>query len=196
MRFPRERIVVMESRHELVPEVRELLQRCQNEEKTGWLSIKLDQVQHVIFLSHGNFVGGGMFVNGERQAAELDLIFVQLASQDFGIVSFYETGNALMKILLSTFHRKPEREAKVGAPALKMLIRQCIEEKFTGFLEIAVEDGLNYLFFVEGIAKEIFPCDKPGQVGDISRVKEFLDSLSVAKDWLTICVYPFQVKRG
>ena len=108
MRFPRERIVVMESRHELVPEVRELLQRCQNEEKTGWLSIKLDQVQHVIFLSHGNFVGGGMFVNGERQAAELDLIFVQLASQDFGIVSFYETGNALMKILLSTFHRKPE----------------------------------------------------------------------------------------
>ena len=196
MRFPRERILVMDRRHGLVPEVRDLLQKCQNEEKTGWLSIKADEYQHLIFLTRGNFIGAGSLVSHERQATELDLIFVQLMSHDYGIVSFYESKENLMKMLLSTFQRPATRREKIGGSDLKKLIRKCLEESFTGFLEIEVEDGLNFLFFLEGVAKEIFPCDKPGQVGDVERLKEFLDGLTQVKDWLDVGVYEFQVKRG
>lgn len=195
MRFPRERILIARHRDGLVPEVRELLQESQNAGRTGWLSIQTDDFQDLIFLERGELRGAGSIVHDERQREEIDVVFVRIAGLQYGIVSFYEAKPTLMKIVLSTFQRSAKLREPMGATAIKRLVRYCLEEKFTGFFEITIDDGLNYLFFFEGMATEIYPCDRPGQVADLSRLKEFLDGITAATSQMIVAVYEFQVRR-
>lgn len=121
----------------------------------SFLDIHYPEEQEIIFLLGGKAVKAGRLTDQGREILTVTEALEKLRLQKQGTVGFYEISKLLMIVILGTFifeptHGRLKPKQINFSSLLALFARKC----FTGYLELKLQDGLNYLTFFNGEPRE------------------------------------------
>jgi len=121
----------------------------------SYLDIRYPDGQDVIFLLAGKAVKAGRFTDSGREVLTVTEALDKMRNRKQGTMSFYEISKLLMIVILGTFIFEPTHgRLKTKLINFNSLLSLFTRKRFTGYLELKINDTLNYLTFFNGQARE------------------------------------------
>ncbi len=121
----------------------------------SYLSIQYPDSQDVIFLLGGKGVKAGRFHEDGREIMTVSEVLKKLRTEKQGTISFYEISKLLMIVIMGTFIFEPTHGGlKTKLINFNSLLNLFAGKRFTGYLELKINYGLNYLTFFDGQPRE------------------------------------------
>jgi hypothetical protein len=121
----------------------------------SYLDVRYGDSQDIIFLLGGKGVKAGRFYPDGREIMTVSEALKKLRTEKEGTIGFYETSKLLMIVIMGTFIFEPTHGSlKTKLINFKQLLSLFARKKFTGYLELNVNNSLNYLTFLGGQPRE------------------------------------------
>lgn len=121
----------------------------------SYLDIRYPDGQDVLFLLAGKPVKAGRLNDEGRLILTPTESLEKMRTHKQGTMSFFEISKLLMIVILGTFMFEPSHgRLKTRLINFQSLLTLFARKRFTGYLELRVDDTLNYLTFFEGQARE------------------------------------------
>ncbi|MBN1595174.1 hypothetical protein JW933_04530 [candidate division FCPU426 bacterium] len=122
---------------------------------SSYLDVRYADSQDIIFLLGGKGVKAGRFYPDGREIMTVSEAMKKLRTQKEGTISFYEISKLLMIVIMGTFIFEPTHGGlKTKLINFKQLLGLFDRKHFTGYLELKIDNALNYLTFFAGQARE------------------------------------------
>lgn len=126
----------------------------------SYIDIHYSDCQDVIFLLAGKAVKAGRFTENGREILTVTEALEKMRTCKQGDMSFFEISKLLMIVVLGTFIFEPTHgRLKTKLINFGSLLALFTRKRFTGYLELKVNNGLNYLTFFNGEAREGYFAD-------------------------------------
>lgn len=157
----------------------------------SYLDIQYPDCQEIIFLLGGKAVKAGRFTeDGNRTILDVKSALAKLKQTQQGSISFYEISKLLMVIILGTFIFEPTH-AKLKSRQIDFdgLLNLLNRKRFIGYLELKTEQGLNYLTFFNGQAREGYFFDEIKDMENKTSVEIIAGLIEQADEKSEINVY-------
>ncbi|MCK5241673.1 hypothetical protein KAR34_04405 [bacterium] len=121
----------------------------------SYLDVRYEDSQDIIFLLGGKGVKAGRFYPDGREIMTVSEALNKLRTEKEGTISFYETSKLLMIVIMGTFIFEPTHcGLKTKLINFKQLLSLFARKRFTGYLEVKINNALNYLTFLGGQPRE------------------------------------------
>jgi hypothetical protein len=117
----------------------------------AFLDVRHPICQDIIFLLEGKAVRAGRFAEGKRSVLALQDALAALKNGQEGTLSLQEVSKVMLAVYMGTFVFRPTHVGlkvnQINFDSLLMLLNQ---KRFSGCLELKVQNTLNYLTFATG----------------------------------------------
>lgn len=121
----------------------------------SYLDIRYADSQDIIFLLGGKAVKAGRFHAQGREILTVNEALQKLRAAKQGTIGFYEISKLLMIVFMGTFMFEPTHAGlKAKLINFQSLLNLFARKRFTGYLELFNQEGLNYLTFYDGNPRE------------------------------------------
>ncbi len=121
----------------------------------SFLDVRYPDGQDIIFLLGGKPVKAGRFTPSGREILTVSEALEKMRNHRDGVLNFYEISKMLMIVMLGTFIFEPTHgRLKTKLINFQQLLSLFARKRFTGYLELKLKDGLNYLTFFQGQPRE------------------------------------------
>jgi hypothetical protein len=128
----------------------------------SYLDVRYADCQDVIFLLAGKPVKAGRITENGREILTVTEALDKMRATKQGTMNFYEISKLLMVVILGTFIFEPTHgRLKTKLINFNSLLALFASKRFTGYLELKVNHGLNYLTFFNGQAREAYFSQPP-----------------------------------
>jgi len=126
----------------------------------SYLDVRYANSQDIIFLLGGKGVKAGRFYPDGREIMTVSEALKKLRTEKQGTISFYEISKLLMVVIMGTFIFEPTHGGlKTKLINFNQLLSLFARKRFTGYLELKINNTLNYLTFFAGQAREGYFAD-------------------------------------
>lgn len=121
----------------------------------SYLDVRYADGQDIIFLLGGKPVKAGRMTPTGREILTVSEALEKLRNHKEGMLNFYEISKLLMIVIMGTFIFEPTHgRLKTKLINFSQLLALFARKRFTGYLELTVENSLNYLTFLAGQPRE------------------------------------------
>lgn len=121
----------------------------------SFLDIRYPDGQDIIFLLGGKPVKAGRISDAGREILTVSEALEKMRTHPEGVLNFYEISKLLMIVVMGTFIFEPTHgRLKVKLINFNQLLALFARKRFTGYLELKLNNGLNYLTFFKGLPRE------------------------------------------
>jgi len=121
----------------------------------SYIDVRYADCQDIIFLLAGKAVKAGRFTENGREILTVTEALDKMRTCKQGTMSFFEISKLLMIVILGTFIFEPTHgRLKTRLINFNSLLALFTRKRFTGYLELKVNNGLNYLTFFNGQARQ------------------------------------------
>ncbi|MCD4813042.1 hypothetical protein K8S19_05060 [bacterium] len=121
----------------------------------SYLDVRYEDSQDIIFLLGGRGVKAGRFSDGHREIMTVSEALKKLRTEKQGTISFCEISKLLMVVIMGTFIFEPTHGGlKTKLINFNQLLSLFERKKFTGYLELKINNALHYLTFFMGQSRE------------------------------------------
>jgi hypothetical protein len=121
----------------------------------SYLDIRYADGQDIIFLLGGKPVKAGRITPAGREILTVSEVLEKMRNPKDGVLNFYEISKLLMIVIMGTFIFEPTHgRLKTKLINFTQLLTLFAQKRFTGYLELKLQGGLNYLTFLQGQPRE------------------------------------------
>ncbi|MDD3626597.1 MAG: hypothetical protein PHV06_04695 [bacterium] len=163
MRLPRKKILI-ENVNLLYIDIPKIIQLSQVDRRAkidGYLSVIYPGSQDIIFLKKGEMINAGTFVGPEKKPVSVFKALDRMKKkEDDGSVFYSEIEESLLKLLVAIFYFEPKhKNLSSKYTNIRKLFEVIQKNKFEGFLEFEINNGLNFIEFSGEKIGGCFFCD-------------------------------------
>ncbi|HDS08888.1 MAG TPA: hypothetical protein ENN73_01560, partial [Firmicutes bacterium] len=151
MRLPRKKILI-ENVNLLYIDIPRIIQLSQVDRRAkidGYLSVIYPGSQDTIFLKKGEMINAGTFIGAEKKPISVFKALDRMRKkEDDGSLYYSEIDETLLKLLVAIFHFEPKhKNLSSKYTNIRKLFEVIQKNKFEGFLEFELNNGLNFIEF-------------------------------------------------
>jgi hypothetical protein len=146
----------------------------------SFLDVRYPDGQDIVFLLGGKPVKAGRISDAGREILTVSEALEKMHNNQDGVLNFFEISKLLMIVVMGTFIFEPTHgRLKVKLINFNQLLALFARKGFTGYLELKLNNGLNYLTFLKGQPREGFfaEASTPEQMEfPVRRVEQLLET--------------------
>jgi len=121
----------------------------------SFLDVRYPDGQDIVFLLGGKPVKAGRISDSGREILTVSEALEKMRTHQDGVLNFYEISKLLMIVVMGTFIFEPTHgRLKIKLINFNQLLALFARKRFTGYFELKLSDGLNYLTFFKGQPRE------------------------------------------
>jgi hypothetical protein len=146
----------------------------------SFLDVRYPDGQDIVFLLGGKPVKAGRISAAGREILTVSEALEKMRLHQDGVLNFYEISKLLMIVVMGTFIFEPTHgRLKVKLINFSQLLALFARKRFTGYLELKLDNGLNYLTFFKGQPREgYFTAEATPEQAEfpVRRVEQLLET--------------------
>ena len=141
----------------------------------SFLDVRYPDGQDIVFMLGGKPVKAGRISSAGREILTVTEALEKMRTHQDGMLNFYEISKLLMIVVMGTFIFEPTHgRLKVKLINFNQLLALFARKRFTGYLELKLNNSLNYLTFFKGQPREgYFAAASASGQTDLAEQPEF-----------------------
>ncbi len=163
MRLPRTNIFI-ENVNLLYIDIQKIVQLSQTDRRAkidGYLSVIYPGVQDIIFFRKGEMINAGTFSGQDKNPVSVFKALEKMKlKEDDGALFYSEVEEELLRLLIAIFYIEPKhKNLSSKYTNIRKLFEVIQKNKFEGFLEFNINNGLNFIEFSGEVLGGAYFCD-------------------------------------